>query len=193
MTCKSHLRIEGSKEDIERFVLQAGDENYFLSGFIPLPLVYGQWTPYPLYLEDDDREASALLTLKYGADNPYDWCLANWGTQYDEVDSSYDEQAHSFNFTTSAPPVIAIIRISLLYPGLKIFYEYKADEEDIGKVFGKWGKYIIQDGWIEHEEYEKQNKGELARWIGHIRERDKELRECLQKVDRKHSAIVKTS
>ena len=209
MDCSNHLRVEGSKEDIERFVSQAGEGVFFLRHFIPMPVEYG-------HTYDEvcpTKEASALLILKYGFDDVDKWCLANWGTLFDEGESNYDEQTHSFGFRRDCPPVIAIIRISLLYPDLKIFYEYKINKisaEDMQeypdmdsndkslleclrksrkypiqkgllKHFGKWGKYIIQNGWVEHEEYKKQNKGKLAGWIKHIREEDKKIKHIREK------------
>ena len=177
MECSNYLKIEGNKEDIERFVSQTR-KGGLLESFIPLPAEYG-------HTDEGARpkEVDALLIMKYGFDNLDEWCLSNWGTLYPDVDLSYDEQTYSFNFTTGRPPVIAIIRISILYPDLKILFEYKTDEEDADEVLGKWGKYIIKDGWVDHEEYEKQNEGELALWIEHIHEKDRELRESIQKAN----------
>lgn len=184
MDCNNHLRIEGSKEDMERFVTQAqAEEGDFLYSFIPSPIEYSHVTECA---EDEwAKEVKTLLALKYGADNLLEWRLANWGTEQEEGDLSYDEQTHSFDFTTDSPPVVAIIRISRLYPGLKIFFEYQTTEEEADEVLGKWGKYIIQDGWIEHEEYENQNKGNLAKWIETLREEDKWFKELLQKESQK--------
>lgn len=184
MDCNNHLIIEGSKEDIERFVAQAQvEDGDFLYSFIPPPLEYS----HAMECADDKspEEVKTLLVLKYGFNNLDEWSLANLGIVQEDGDLSYDEQTRSFNFTTDRPPVIAVIKISRLYPDLKIFFEYRTTEEEADEVLGKWGKYIIQNGWIEHEEYENQNKGNLEKWIETLREEDKWFKELLQKESQK--------
>ena len=168
MNCNNHLRIEGSKKDIKKFVSQG--KRLFLFGFIPFPFEYSFVERYRR-----PKEMDKLLRLKYGSDNLNKWCLANWGTEDDEAGLFYDNKIHSFSFTTNHPPVIAVIRVSLLYPRLKILYEYKMDKKDTDKMLGRWGKYIIKNGQIEYEKYEKPVIHKLVMWRKVIDGRDKKM------------------
>ena len=85
------------------------------------------------------------LKAKYGSDNWYDWCCANWGTKWDACHAAYDRIAYelpgfssdpardririTFDTAWAAPePVIhALVR---KYPNLNFVHSYSYEGEE---------------------------------------------------------------
>ena len=152
--CENYLKLEGDEAEINRFVEKTKiehegetDYSFFIPEFLEFPKDYKN-TP------KSEEERQELIS-KYGYDNESDWCIANWGTDDDCVEASYDESMHILTFVTwDSPPDKAIIAISKQFPTLKFTFEYKnfkAKEEPVAD----FGRFICQDGKIELEEYSK--------------------------------------
>ncbi len=114
--CNNYLKVEG---DLTKFNAVLGDKSFSIGAFIP--------TPKELVDTVADGSKHPENVAKYGADNWYDWNVANWGTKWD-VDSETKEQSDTvaaFAFDSAwAPPTKAIAAISKLYPDLKFTLEY---------------------------------------------------------------------
>lgn len=93
--CNNTLGITGPKKDIEEFielVTNKGpdkDENEYelFNNLLPMPKeLVGTTSP--------SKEGNVDLIDKYGHDNWYDWCNANWGTKWGDYSISSDGIEH---------------------------------------------------------------------------------------------------
>jgi hypothetical protein len=90
------------------------------------------------------KEMSNRFKEEFGADNWYDWHLANWGTKWNAYDQYSDEGSEVISFNTAwSNPEDAMIALSSKYPELTFHIQYA--DEDFGHNVGE---YTVQDGEI---------------------------------------------
>lgn len=154
--CMNNLRVDGSKAAINAFKKWLGEDGFKLNKIAPLPKeLDGTTSPNP---NAKSKEAKALVK-KFGADNWYDWQVANWGTKWDvdaEV-SDLGDKSISINFDSAwSPPVAAIIKLGELFPKLEFALTY----QEGGMCFA--GKLTVKgdevndycvDGGTDEKEY----------------------------------------
>jgi len=145
--CWNSLHIEGTKEDVSKFVeavegektaldlnkiLQSPKElnNIGIQGVINGgPREYRTVDGKEVFLTKEELED---LTKKFGATSWYDWALTNWGTKWNIDDASVTvfEKGASFNFESAwSPPIAAIDKAAELYPELEFSMEFEEDGE----------------------------------------------------------------
>ena len=85
---------------------------------------------------------SKRLIEKYGHDNWYDWCIANWDTKWDAVRSHIDEDGANIHFETAwSPPTKVIRELASAYPELTFIHSYSLEGEN-----GDWEfTYFTED------------------------------------------------
>lgn len=77
--------------------------------------------------------------IKYGHTTWYDWCVANWGTKWNAMDSFFIDE-NTIEFDTAWDCSLPIIKkISEMYPEIQI--EYWWADEDIGNNTG-YGQFF---------------------------------------------------
>jgi len=90
------------------------------------------------------QEMSNRFKEEFGADNWYDWHLANWGTKWNAYDQYSDEGSEVISFNTAwSNPEDAMIALSSKYPELTFHIQYA--DEDFGHNVGE---YTVKDGEI---------------------------------------------
>jgi hypothetical protein len=90
------------------------------------------------------QEMSNRFKQEFGADNWYDWHLANWGTKWNAYDQYSDEGSEVISFNTAwSTPEDAMIALSSKYPELTFHIQYA--DEDFGHNVGE---YTVKDGEI---------------------------------------------
>ena len=90
------------------------------------------------------KEMSNRFKEEFGADNWYDWHLANWGTKWNAYDQYSDEGSEVISFNTAwSNPEDAMIALSSKYPELTFHIQYA--DEDFGHNVGE---YTVKDGEI---------------------------------------------
>jgi hypothetical protein len=88
------------------------------------------------------QKMSKRFKEEFGADNWYDWHLANWGTKWNAYDQISDEGSNVITFSTAwSTPEDAMIALSAKYPELTFHIRYA--DEDFGHNVGE---YTVQDG-----------------------------------------------
>lgn len=90
-------------------------------------------------------EKSNRLIQKYGHDNWYDWCIANWDTKWDAVRSHIDEDGSNIHFETAwSPPTKVIRELASAYPELTFIHSYSLEGE-----YGDWEfTYFTEDNTL---------------------------------------------
>ena len=88
---------------------------------------------------------SNRLIQKYGHDNWYDWCIANWDTKWDAVRSYIDEDGSNIHFETAwSPPTKVIRELASAYPELTFIHSYSLEGEN-----GDWEfTYFTEDNTL---------------------------------------------
>jgi len=103
---------------------------------------------YSYISETIDKE----FISKYGANNWYDWCIANWGTKWGAYDTITDEGSSYITFQTAwSFPEPLMLKLSEKYPTIE--FECEFADEDIGSNCGEitfkngeTTRYINQSG-----------------------------------------------
>jgi len=149
------LTVTGDDEAFEemkafvRSVDTNGDETAFsLGAIVPMPneLV---GTVSGTHIPEWQKEKSAEMISKYGADNWYDWCNANWGTKWDAY-QVYQWEGNKITFHTAwSPPTCVIAILSQRFPTLTFELKYT----DEGGGFAAVSTF--QNGEEEVAEYEQ--------------------------------------
>lgn len=78
---------------------------------------------------------------KYGYTDWYGWCIANWGTKWNSLDVTMEDNNRICFSTAWNAPIPVIEKLAALYPALK-FHHLWADE-DLGS---NTGDYIYRKG-----------------------------------------------
>lgn len=90
------------------------------------------------------QEMSDRFKEEFGADNWYDWRIANWSTKWNAYDQIHDEGTNVVTFSTAwSTPEDAMIALSAKYPELTFVINFA--DEDFGHNVGK---YTVQDGEV---------------------------------------------
>lgn len=84
---------------------------------------------------------------KYGAYTWYEWRNANWGTKWNAIDSSYDNETKTITFDTAWSGVLDLI-VLLSKRNPNIVMEYKYADENVGVGTGT---FTISEGKIIKE------------------------------------------
>lgn len=88
------------------------------------------------------QEMSNRFKKEFGADNWYNWHIANWGTKWNAYDQISDEGSNVITFSTAwSTPENAMVALSSKYPELTFHIRYA--DEDFGHNVGE---YTVQDG-----------------------------------------------
>lgn len=94
------------------------------------------------------KKMSKRFKKEFGADNWYDWHLANWGTKWNAYDQISDEGSNVITFSTAwSTPFDAIQTLSAKYPTLSFNVRYA--DEDFGQNVGE---YTLEDGEETYED-----------------------------------------
>ncbi len=84
----------------------------------------------------------------YGATTWYEWCIHNWGTKWNALDSEYSSENNELTFTTAWDGVPNLIHIlAKNYPDVSISYNW-GDEDYFGNALGEVN---FADGKITYE------------------------------------------
>lgn len=93
----------------------------------------------------------------YGANNWYDWSLANWGTKWNSYDGEWYWEGESIQFNTAWSTPEAIYRALIRkFPNLD--FEVKFADEDMGYNCGKFS-YDSEQGGLDFWEPNNENEG----------------------------------
>lgn len=146
--CENDLHIYGSDNDLTRLktLMQSEDSVFDFNRLIPRPeefegvhtgscVIDGQHYKLWRVVGEGDEVKNAPITeeeraawlSKYGSDNWYDWCCANWGTKWNSSDVSLDEGIESLDYrfnTAWSPPEPVIKKLAKLFPDCDITHEY---------------------------------------------------------------------
>ena len=154
--CINNLVITGDKKELKKFVKEAKskEKDISFSKLYPIPKELEETSsPAKIVAEKDyEKEVKEVkkrgfftglpmtkktqkeVIKKYGFDNWYDWCRANWGTKWDlsnvEVEYEDDEYLEASFDTAWCPPLEAFDKISKDYPNLH--FRLKYEEEGCG-------------------------------------------------------------
>ena len=138
--CLNTLSVTGDSKQLMAFKRKAalGENDFCIKTFFPMPEeLEGTTSPAP--------RPNKELRKKYGYDNWYDWCNANWGTKWDVEGHLEKTPRGSVGYTFDsawAPPDEAIKKISELYPKLTFTLEY----DEPGMDFA--GTMVIEKGEV---------------------------------------------
>ena len=82
------------------------------------------------------QSRSEELIKKYGFDNWYNWNVANWGSKWNALETSYTKGEDKFSFETAwSFPDIILKKLSSKYP--KLTFEFEYANEDLGYGCGE--------------------------------------------------------
>ena len=97
---------------------------------------------------------------KYGKNNWYDWCIANWGTKWNAYGFDNNARQRADNeiifLTACSAPHPVIQRLAEMFPEIKINHEWA--DEDIGM---NCGRYQYYDGERIREYFPESEKERL--------------------------------
>ena len=140
--CSCELWISGPKESIIEFRDMAKEKpsekervQPFLNKEWPLSaLSLPNFVPMPKELEETDspsKDTNSELIAKYGADNWYEWRIANWGIKWDvdakKEDEWLEEEDASLLYQFDAPwgpPDKWLEKVAAMYPNLNFRLKY---------------------------------------------------------------------
>lgn len=166
--CENTLGVLGKTEDVIEFVnlVSKGDDVYE---------IFKSLKPMPKELIDTSfpQVTNEELKSKYGYDNWYDWCCANWGTKWGDYDNNTPGIEHSS--ITSYPelengdvdienPITVLTNESSIH----FYYQtaWAAGEEYLGKLLSEQFPKLIF--WLYYEEPGMCFAGELRICKGNI-------------------------
>ena len=101
---------------------------------------------------------SFYLKKKYGYDNWYDWCNANWGTKWNTHETTKYENTISFQTAWSSPAEI-IQELSAYFN--TVVFKVRFADEDMGS---NCGEYHYLNGNVSYEYYPPSGTDEAMRF-----------------------------
>jgi hypothetical protein len=167
------LEIDKNQEEIAG-LMQNGEELFDFNRIIPLPKeLEGTQSPAEIVPDDKIKEKllawekknsedshsfkqgrpiseteSKELIAKYGANDWYDWCLANWGTKWNSYEVSYSDDKKKIVFDTAwSCPLSVIEALSKKFKDTTFILKYA--DEDIGS---NCGTVVLLNGEILSQE-----------------------------------------
>lgn len=139
----NQLTVSGSKEEVQRFVEQAGKPH---GGESDLSF----WN----FVKPEDEKAYE--------ENWYNWNIENWGCKWDasdvyaqEQEPEGTEQYYEFN-TPWSPPIEAFREMAFQFPELRLNLVYNEEQGWGGEIDGRYGGIFVMEEWDipdSHEEY----------------------------------------
>jgi len=151
--CENNLTVKGKKSDLEKFEKKARnkEEVFSLNNFIPMPEELNRTSSptsivsakeYKEFLKKQESEQKDKKSFihyvitkkmskdfieKYGYDNWYDWRICNWGIKWDVSATSKGKNKNKLTYYFDSPwgpPIIAMEKISKLFPALYFTFSY---------------------------------------------------------------------
>lgn len=123
---------------------------------------------YNKILDEDKRKE---LKEKYNYNNPKDWCLNNWGTIWNAVDTVYaistNEIIYSFE-TAWVPPIMWLNKLIEKYSDFNIRLEYEILDCDVGGIVNYNDNKIITDKYSLASHIWEKNKNIILKIIDYI-------------------------
>lgn len=109
------------------------------------PLPGGGIRKIPLSVEEQEQ-----LRQNHGADNPFDWCIENWGTKWNALTWEVDWAFATFRFDTAwSPPLGFAMALSRKYPGIR----FELSFVETGCDMNGWIQYYQGEEW-RSEDYD---------------------------------------
>lgn len=88
--------------------------------------------------------------IKYGYPTWYEWCLANWDTKWNAMDTRIIEVENEIYFTTAwSPPINVIKELSKLVQGKKVYLNYEGEIDPYGKLEFLNGEIVKEEYYME--------------------------------------------
>lgn len=162
------LEIDKNQDEIAE-LMQNGEELFDFNRIIPMPKeLEGTNSPAKIVPDDDIQKEllawdksdfkngrrpiseteSKNLIAKYGANNWYDWCIANWGTKWNSYEVSYSDDKKKIVFDTAwSCPLPVIEALSEKFKDTTFTLKYA--DEDIGN---NCGTVVLLNGEILSQE-----------------------------------------
>lgn len=166
--CENTLGVLGQTEDITEFInfISKGDDIYE---------IFKSLKPMPEELIDTTfpQVENEELKSKYGSDNWYDWCAANWGTKWGDYETQTSGIEHSsitryssledgtFDFENSITELTGESSVHFNYQTA-----WAAGEECLGKLLSE--QFPKLTFWLYYEEPGMCFAGELRIYKGNI-------------------------
>lgn len=124
--CMNTLELTHSNVEMIERAKSSFEKGTFLNEFIPMPKeLQGTISPP----REEDAEVNAILKARYGWDNWYDWCSANWGVKWDvgEPGNFFSDPEHPnhliLHFDSPwAPPLVGIENLRQQGFRCKLYY-----------------------------------------------------------------------
>lgn len=136
--CYNHLEVYEDKKTIKKISdwYKKYESNKTKVG------LFGLFYPLPKALRDSTfpvSKSNTTLKKKFGADNWYEWSLANWGVKWDASEVELlDERATglSLRFQTPwGPPIEFYEKLKKDFPNLNIFSSYTEEGMSFAGVY----------------------------------------------------------
>ena len=175
--CNNRLGITGPTEDIEKFIAlvknngdnKEDDEYNLFESLIPMPKeLEGTTSP---------SKGNVDLIDKYGYDNWYDWCNANWGTKWGDYSLTTSGISHKKKYAYSTlengetdyeNPVVTLSGESSIHFEYDTAWGPGCDELANGIV----NRFPKLSGFISYEEPGMGFAGQLIFAEGEIKQHD---------------------
>lgn len=153
--CYNELVVTGEPDEVQKFVDFSRTENYILdfNKAIPYPEQYKKLDAEYRRLEAEGVSWDKLPKDGYNSGG-YEWCIVNWGTKWNSVETNVDVgngQAW-FTFDTAWSPSIPVTaKFSEMFPNLTFDHHYEESGMDFsGYMIYKGGKCVeSEDGEFE--------------------------------------------
>lgn len=161
--CYNNLQVEGSREDIKRFLDAVANEEGQYDLTLPYPCPEELQISATFILgdaEEDDEERAALRKQyaenveKYGAPHWYDWQVKNWGTKWPPTIDEFflDDKRVQFRFDSAwSPPSGLIQKLSAEFQTLTFVLWY----DESGMCFAGAESFqagdMVYNGYFEYD------------------------------------------
>jgi hypothetical protein len=149
--CNNKIVIEGPSEKLALFIETLEDGNFCFNQIVPCPeelydiykgscMIENEYVDLWHEIEIDGKIIKSKvnedeLKTKYGFSYLNDWCIANWGVNFDIDDCKLmvlDGMVYGFFDASSKPPIIWLKKASEKFPELKFSLAYIEECCDIG-------------------------------------------------------------
>lgn len=168
--CENRLVVRGEQDELNRMVEQIKSEERLLD--------FNKILPYPARFQEQDNEVEALRNSgvawedipKDGYNSGgYEWCIENWGTKWNAVEATIDEDYDITYFfdTAWSPPIPVIHELSRQFPELYFELTFGDPAMDFSGVYEfKDGHFMREDdgGYQEFGLYVDEWLEDMERW-----------------------------
>jgi hypothetical protein len=144
--CDNSLTLSHKDKDKVEKLYQAILSNSLCNAVIPLPEVLRDTT-------SPSREPNEALIAEFGTDNWYDFCVSQWGTKWDIIDSNVSLHDDDGEFTITASFLTAWC------PPLGIYHRLIEDGFEVSAMYFEGGMCFAgtlnnEDGESYYEDFE---------------------------------------